>query len=61
MLWLLKGSYKLHLQIVRGPELGNGCSELLKFSWLRVILKEWSINPIKTQFLLVIPMKGDNI
>jgi hypothetical protein len=21
----LKGSYKSHLQIVRGPELGNGC------------------------------------
>jgi hypothetical protein len=26
MLWLLKGSYKSLLQIVRGPELGNGCN-----------------------------------
>jgi hypothetical protein len=29
MLWLLKGGYKLHLQIVREPELGNGCNALV--------------------------------
>jgi hypothetical protein len=49
MLWLLKGGYKSHLQIVRGPELGNGCN--IHECWLTQMLYSISQNSKTTNFM----------